>query len=309
MKINQGILFAFGAYGIWGFLPVFWKALQEVPAPQILSHRILWSFFLLLGVLALRGEVRPLRTAMNSHRLRLVLIVAALLLGLNWLIYIWAVNAGFIVETSLGYFINPLVNVLLGVVFLRERLRLMQWVPIALAAAGVLYMTIATGVFPWISLVLAFSFAMYGLLKKLAPVGALQGLTAETGVLVLPSFVFLGYLLSQGEPIFGPADPLTIGLLMFSGGLTAVPLLLFGGAARRINLSTLGLIQYIAPSIQLLLGVLVYNEPFSLDRAIGFSLIWIALFIYSVEGVLFMRRSGIDMRTKRQSQKLTTGKD
>jgi chloramphenicol-sensitive protein RarD len=307
VKINHGILFAFGAYGLWGFLPVFWKALQEVPAPQILSHRILWSFFLLLGVLALKGEIHPLKRAMHSTRLRLVLIIAALLLGLNWLIYIWAVNAGFIVETSLGYFINPLVNVLLGVVFLRERLRLMQWIPIALAAAGVLYMTLSTGVFPWISLVLAFSFAMYGLLKKLAPVGALQGLTAETGVLVLPSFVFLTYLTFQGEPIFGPADPFTVGLLIFSGGLTAVPLLLFGGAARRINLSTLGLIQYIAPTIQLLLGVLVYQEPFSLDRAIGFSLIWIALFIYSIEGIVTMRKSRLIQKRKETPKKIRLG--
>jgi chloramphenicol-sensitive protein RarD len=304
VKINHGILFAFGAYAIWGFLPAFWKALQEVPAPQILSHRILWSFFLLIAVLALRKEVRPLRISMHSTRLRLVLIIAALLLGLNWLIYIWAVNAGFIVETSLGYFINPLVNVLLGVVFLRERLRLMQWVPIALAAAGVLYMTVSTGVFPWISLVLAFSFAMYGLLKKTASVGALQGLTAETGVLVLPSFVFLAYLVSQGEPVFGPGDPLTVGLLLFSGGLTAVPLLLFGGAARRINLSTLGLIQYIAPSLQLLLGVLVYHEPFSIDRAVGFSLIWIALIIYSGEGIIFMRRSGRRQKVKSQTENM-----
>jgi chloramphenicol-sensitive protein RarD len=308
VKINRGILFAFGAYGIWGFLPAFWKALQEVPAPQILSHRILWSFFLLVGVLAIRKEIRPLKTASASTSIRLALTAAALLLGTNWLIYIWAVNAGFIVETSLGYFINPLVNVLLGVVFLRERLRPLQWVPIALAAAGVLYMTLATGVFPWISLALAFTFAMYGLLKKLAPIGALQGLTAETGVLVVPSFVFLGYLLSRAEPIFGPGDPVTVGLLLFSGGLTAVPLLLFGGAARRINLSTLGLIQYIAPSIQLLLGVLVYNEPFSLDKAVGFSMIWTALFIYSVEGIIFMRRTGIEERKKRDPQSLTEGK-
>jgi chloramphenicol-sensitive protein RarD len=308
VKINHGILYAFGAYGIWGFLPAFWKALQAVPAPLILSHRILWSFILLLGVLALRGEIRPLRSATASKSIRMILTAAALLLGVNWLVYIWAVNAGFIVETSLGYFINPLVNVLLGVVFLRERLRLMQWAPIALAAAGVLYMTFSTGVFPWISLLLAFTFAMYGLLKKLAPIGALQGLTAETGVLVLPSFAFLVYLLSQQEPIFGPGDPLTVGLLLFSGGLTAVPLLLFGGAARRINLSTLGLIQYIAPSIQLLLGVLVYNEPFSIHRAIGFSLIWTALFIYSVEGIVFMRRSGLEQQRKKDSAKIPEGK-
>lgn len=258
-----------------------------------------------MAVLAIRGEVRPLRNATTSTRIRLVLVAASLLLGTNWLIYIWAVNAGFIVETSLGYFINPLVNVLLGVVFLRERLRLMQWAPIALAAAGVLYMTIATGVFPWISLALAFSFAMYGLLKKVTPVGALPGLTAETGVLVLPSIAFLLYISSQGEPLFGPGDPLTVGLLLFSGGLTAVPLLLFGGAARRINLSTLGLIQYIAPSTQLLLGVLVYHEPFSLDKAVGFSLIWMALFIYSIEGIIFMRRTGMEISRNRESQKIS----
>lgn len=289
--MNRGVLNAIGAYVIWGFLPIYWKALQQVPALQILNHRVVWSLVFLAILISARKNWAPLRQAIRQPKIVLVYALAACLLAVNWLTYIWGVNAGFIVETSLGYFINPLVNVLLGVLFLREKIRPLQWIPIGMAAAGVLYLTFSYGSLPWIALVLAFTFALYGLLKKTAPLGSLHSLTLETGILFVPSLLYLLYVGLQGSGVFIEYDSLTNFLLIFTGVVTAVPLLLFGSAARSINLSLLGLLQYIAPTCQFLIGVLIYNEPFTQARLIGFSIIWAALFLYWLESFLAHRQA------------------
>jgi chloramphenicol-sensitive protein RarD len=215
--------------------------------------------------------------------------MAAVLISINWLTYIWAVNAGFIVETSLGYFINPLLSVLLGVVFFRERLRPWQWAAIALATAGVVYLTFAYGSLPWIALTLAATFGAYGLVKKTAPLGSLHGLTLETSVLLVPAIMFLVYSDRAGNGALFNSGAISDALLMGAGIITAVPLLLFSSAARRIPLSLIGILQYIAPTLQFLLGVLVYKEPFTATKFMGFGIVWVALIIYGVEGLMTYR--------------------
>jgi chloramphenicol-sensitive protein RarD len=289
--MNKGILFAIGAYGIWGLLPIYWKTIDIVPAPQILSHRIVWSFIFLVIVLLMKKDLSTFTRVVQSKKTLAIFTLAAVLIGVNWLTYIWAVNAGYIVETSLGYFINPLVSVLFGVIFLGEKLRPLQWAPIILAATGVLYLTISYGALPWIALVLAFTFGLYGLIKKTAPLNSLHGLSLETGILFLPALFYLFYAEGQGTGLMGHADWLVTILLIFTGIATALPLLLFASAARKINLSTLGILQYIAPTMQFLIGVLMYGEPFTQSRLFGFSIIWTALLIYTFEGVLERRRS------------------
>ncbi len=287
---RHGMALAVCAYLLWGVLPVYWKALQGVPAPQILAHRVVWSFVLLIGLVLARREWKVLR---NQASLRIVAVysLAAVLLSVNWLTYIWAVNAGRIVETSLGYFINPLVSVLLGVLFLRERLRRAQWLAVLLAASGVGYLTWQHGTLPWVALVLAFSFAMYGFLKKTAPLGALHGLTFETAILWLPAVAYLASAEARGAGALGHVSPGSNLLLVFTGVVTALPLLMFAAAARRITLSTIGLLQYVAPTCQLLIGVAVYHEPFDRARLVGFALIWTALVLYSADSLWRMRRA------------------
>ncbi|PWH13851.1 MAG: EamA family transporter RarD [Anaerolineae bacterium] len=286
---KKGLLLAFGTYLIWGVFPIYWKWLKNVAALELLSHRILWSFvFLFLFVLVTRQGQAVLANLRNRQIVRMYL-VAALLIGLNWLVYVWAVNAGFIVETSLGYFINPLISVSLGVLFLRERLRPLQWLPVGLAALGVAYLTFAYGRLPWIALVLAFSFGIYGLVKKVAPLGSVYGLTLETGILFLPALLYLGAQEATGKAAFLHTDLITNLLLVGAGIVTTVPLLMFASAAHRIPLSMIGLMQYLAPTLQFLLGVLVYKEPFSASQAIGFGLVWTALVIFWVENWISQR--------------------
>ncbi|HCE17391.1 MAG TPA: EamA family transporter RarD [Anaerolinea thermolimosa] len=288
--MNKGILYGIAAYAIWGVFPVYWKFLQGVPALQIMTHRIVWSFIFVSILVSLRHGWKDIFGRL-TRRMVLLYLLAGCLLAVNWLVYIYSVNAGFIVESSLGYFINPLVNVLLGVIFLRERLRPLQWVPVGLAGVGVLYLTISYGHLPWIALALAFSFGFYGLLKKLAPLGSLPGLTVETAVIFLPA---LGYLLAMewtGSGSFGHVDLLQNTLLVLTGVVTAVPLLFFAEGARRIPLAMMGLLQYLAPTLQFLFGVLVYGEPFTPQRMVGFSIIWLALLLYSVEGLVEHRRA------------------
>lgn len=287
--MNKGIWYAIGAYVFWGLFPIYWKWLHQVPALQLLGHRIGWSFLLLLAVILATQQWRAFRAAALTRRVLLIYLVAALLIGVNWLTYIWAVNAGFIVETSLGYFINPLLSVLMGVIFLRERLRPMQWLPIGLAAAGVLYLTFAYGALPWIALTLAFSFGLYGLIKKVAPLGSLYGLTLETGILFLPALVYLVYAEAAGTAAFLHTGAGSALLLIGAGAVTTIPLLMFASAAQRIPLSLVGILQYIAPTLQFLLGVLVYHEPFDRAHFIGFSIVWAALIIFGVEGFLARR--------------------
>jgi chloramphenicol-sensitive protein RarD len=290
VRMKRGILFAIGAYLIWGFMPVYIKQLEGVPPLQILGHRIVWSFlFLAIVIVALR-QTASLRKVVKGKRVLGIYLAAALLLAANWLTYIIAVNEGHVVESSLGYFINPLVSVLLGVVFFHERLRKWQWAAVGIAALGVLYLTVDYGRLPWIAIILALTFGLYGLVKKAAPLGALHGLTLETALLFVPALAYLAWQGYQGVGAFGSGDPRLSGLLAMAGLITAIPLLMFGSAARSIPLSMVGLLQYIAPTCQFLLGVLVYNEPFSAARLVGFMIIWTALVILWVEGYLYRKK-------------------
>lgn len=287
--MNKGIFYGVGAYLLWGLLPIFWKSLHHVPALEILAHRMVWSLAFVVVLLAAQGHWRWLMPVLRNGRVLLTFTVSALLLSLNWFIYIWAVNAGHIVETSLGYFINPLLNVLLGMLFLKERLRPGQLVAVIVAVIGVLYLTLQYGSLPWIALTLAGSFGVYGLLRKTATLNSLEGLTLETLVLFPPALAYLVYLELVGSAAFGHVSLATTLLLVFGGVATALPLLLFASGARRVTLTLMGILQYIAPTMQFLIGVFLYHEPLDRYRLIGFSLIWLALAIYSLEGVL---RSG-----------------
>lgn len=289
--MNKGVIYAAGAYIIWGLLPIYWKALGDVPAAQILSHRITWSLAFVGLVLTVSHNWRWLRGTLHRPRVLLLFALSGTLLGINWFTYIWAVNAGFIVETSLGYFINPLVNVLLGYLLLKERLRLTQWLALALALAGVLYLTFSYGAFPWIALTLAFSFGTYGFIRKTASLNSAEGLFLETVLLFLPAIGFLLLAEFRGTGAFGHASLTTNLLLIGSGIATSVPLLLFASGARRITMTTLGLLQYIAPTLQFLIGVLIYKEAFGLSRLIGFGMIWLALIFYTAESLVNRRRS------------------
>lgn len=286
--MKKGLLYALGAYGLWGLFPLYWKFVKHVPALQVIGHRIGWSFVLLILVVLATGQWRQIRSFL-TRRVLAVYLATGLLLSVNWLIYVWGVNEGYIVETSLGYFINPLLSVLLGVVFLRERLRLAQWLPIGLATAGVIYLTLTYGRLPWIALSLAFSFGLYGLVKKLAPLGSLHGLTLETGMVFVPAIAYLLFAELRGEGHFLHDGLATDLFLMGAGAVTTVPLLMFASAVQRIPLTMVGLMQYIAPTIQFLIGVSVYKEPFDQTRLIGFSLVWVALVIFWVENYLAHR--------------------
>jgi len=284
--MKGGVLAAIVAYTLWGILPVYWKALQAVPALEILAHRTVWSLAFVLLLLAARRQWDWLRQARKRPRMLLVFGLTTCLLGANWFTYIWAVNSGHVVDSSLGYFINPLFSVLLGVLFLGERLRPGQGLAIAFALAGVLFLTVAYGAFPWIALTLAGTFGLYGLLRKTASLGSLEGLALETALLSVPTLAYLLALESAGTGSFGHTGATTSLLLAGAGVVTAFPLLMFAYAARNVTLATVGILQYIAPTLQFLLGVLVYGEPFSQDRLIGFAAIWVALAIYSLEGLL-----------------------
>ncbi|MEN9935413.1 MAG: hypothetical protein RLZZ387_1992 [Chloroflexota bacterium] len=283
--MNRGILYAAGAYLCWGLLPLYWKALHDVPVFETMAHRIVWALLVALVLVAARRHWGGLGAAFRSGRTLVTFAASALLLSVNWFVYIWAVNTGHIVETSLGYFINPLVNVLLGVLFLKERLRLPQGAAVAVALGGVLYLTVEYGAFPWIAITLALSFGVYGLLHKLAPLNALDGFAFETLLMTPPALAFLAYQEMAVGGAFVHAGPDITALLVGAGLVTAVPLLLFSAGARRIQLTTLGILQYIAPTMQFLLGVLVYGEPLTPQRLVGFCLIWLALAIYTVDGI------------------------
>ena len=278
-----GALCAFLAFFIWGMSPLYWKALGAIPAFEIIMHRVLWSFLFLLPVLFLQHQFDRFKLALSTHSTRWILLVTTLLVGGNWLVYIWAVNHDLILQTSLGYFISPLVSILLGLVFLRERLRPMQQIAVLLAAGAMFYLGIHYGQFPWIAIYLAVTFALYGLIRKIAPVGALVGLAVETLFLSPVALGYLLYLHVSGRGAFLHINWHTDFLLMGAALLTALPLLLFTMGARRIHLSTLGFIQYTTPTCSFLLAVFYYVEPFDTAQLITFSLIWTALAIYSAD--------------------------
>jgi chloramphenicol-sensitive protein RarD len=287
--MRKGVTLGIAAYVAWGLLPVYWKAVEVVPTLEILSHRFVWSFVFVSGVLALRRRWNWLRGL--GRRSLVMLFGAGALLALNWGTYIWAVNDGRIVETALGYFINPLFNVVLGVAVLHERLRRLQWTAIGIAAAGVGYMTVRLGTVPWVAFTLALTFGLYGLVtKKVRGVGPLQSLTVETALLFIPAVVYLTTLQVRGDAAFGGDGLRVTVLLALTGVATATPLLLFNAAARRIPLSLVGLLQYIAPSIAFVLGITVYGEVVGTDRLIGFLCVWAALALYTAEGLSHRRR-------------------
>jgi len=285
-----GLMYAASAFLIWGLSPVYWKALGTVPALEITMHRVVWSFFFLMCLILLQRRRHEFAGVLKNGRMLLTLLSTAILVSANWLLYIWAVNNNYMLQASLGYYINPLVNVVLGLLFLRERLRRPQILAVMLAAGGVLYLTIAYGEFPWIALTLALSFGLYGLIRKVAPVGALVGLAVETMLLSPPAVIYLIYLNSQGvDTILRVSLKLDL-LLIGCAPLTAAPLLFFTLGAKRLYLSTLGLMQYIGPSGMFLLAVFYYNEPFSTSQVWTFAMIWAALVIYSTDSVIYYRR-------------------
>ncbi|PSJ37568.1 EamA family transporter RarD [Sphingomonas deserti] len=300
-QARGGLLLGFSAYLLWGVLPLYFKAIHAVGPIEIVSHRIVWSLFFLGALATVWKKWSGIRAALATPRLVMTLMLTASLIGVNWLVYIYAVVSGHVLEGSLGYYLNPLVNVLLGVVLLKERLSLFQKLAVGLAAVGVAILAAGAGSALWISLTLAATFASYGYFRKVAPVDALEGLSIET-ILLCP--LALGYLLwvqNTGESGF-LRDRTTDILLILGGAITAVPLLLFTAAARRLPYSTLGFLQYVAPSLQFLLAVLVFGEPLTTSHLICFGLIWTALVVFIVEGVRAGRAS---MQARREEAALS----
>lgn len=284
--MNIGIVYAGLAYACWGLFPLYFRQLASISPMEVLVHRIVWSLIFMFMVLAVRRHWAWLGQTIRQPKVLGAFAVSALLLSANWLTYIWSVMHGHVIDASLGYFITPLVNVLLGYTVLKERLRPAQWTAVGLAAVGVLWLAIQGGQFPWIALVLACTFGGYGLMRKIASLGALEGLALETMLLAPPALLILAIWVGRGQSSFPADSSLVNTMLVGIGPVTAIPLLLFAAGARRIRLSTLGLLQYIGPTIQFTLGVWLFNEPFSGPRIVGFLLIWAALLIYSVESVL-----------------------
>jgi chloramphenicol-sensitive protein RarD len=286
-----GLAAAMGAYFIWGFLPVFFKQLSHVPALEIIAHRILWAVPLLLVIMAFRRQLSEYWRAISSWNTLRWMLVSAVLMSSNWLLYVWAVNSGQILAASLGYFLNPLLNILLGTLFLGERLNRTQWVAVGVATAGVAILAVGAVGTLWISLSLAGSFAIYGLIRKMAPVGSVPGLAIETSLL-LPIAIGAAWYFAEQPAHPGWGSDMRTSLILAAGGVvTAVPLLLFATAARKLPYSVMGFIQYIGPTIQFLLGVFLYGEALSGPRMICFVLIWGALAIFSWDGIRRMRGS------------------
>jgi len=286
-----GVGAAFTAFSLWGIYPLYFKALSQVPAFEILSHRIFWTVIFLGLFIILSGRGHHVRDVLHNKRLLATLLLSSLLVSINWLVFIWAVGHDRVLETSLGYFINPLVSVALGMIFLKEKLRLWQWLAVGMSVLGVANLIGQLGTVPWVSLSVAISFGLYGLIRKIAVVDAYTGLFVETTLIMPPVLIFLIYIGVQGTGMFGFDDIKLDGLLMMSGVLTATPLVLFAIAAKRLRLSTLGFLQYIAPSGHFILAVFIYNEPFTDAHKITFGMIWLALAIYTVDNITARRKS------------------
>jgi len=290
--MNSGALYALLAFGIWGLYPLYLRELASVSSLEIVLHRSAWSLVFLLGVLAVLRRWAWLGELVKSPRQMLMPLASGLLLALNWLLYVYAVQSAQVVEASLGYFINPLISVCLGVVVLRERLKRIQWVAVAFAAAGVMWLTWHTGRLPWLGLALAATFAVYGLLRKTSVLGPLEGLTLETLLIAPVVLPWLAWLTATGTGSLSTASPLLMFWLVLAGPLTAVPLMLFAAAARRLKLATVGLFQYLSPSLQLAIGVVIFGEPFDGQRLAGFVLIWTGLAVYTAHSLAMSRRAG-----------------
>ena len=279
-KFNKGLLFGISAYIIWGLLPLYWKLVEEAGAYEILAHRGIWSLLICISLLALRKQLKSAYVMVRSSRTLSLLFLASGLLTINWGVYIWSVTVNRVVEAALGYYITPLINVTFGVLLLREKLRPAQWIAVALAAAGVVILTLGYGSLPWIALVLAISWGSYSLIKKSLNLGALETLSLETLFAFLPNLVFLFIIQGNGSAEFG--STWSISLLLFgAGAATVIPLLLFNGSTIRLPLSTVGLLQYITPTIMFFIGIFINNEDISMTKVIGFAFIWLALAVLS----------------------------
>jgi chloramphenicol-sensitive protein RarD len=298
---RQGVLLGLGAWVMWGFFPLYWPLLEPAAATEILAHRILWSLVVVAVVVVGLRRRAALRRTLADRRTRRLLALASVLITVNWGTYIWGVNHHHVVETSLGYFINPLVSVLMGVLLLGERMRRLQWVALGIAALAVLALTVEYGRPPWIALTLAFSFGSYGLVKKKADAGALESLVVETMVISPVALAYVVFLTATGASTFGSHGAGHVLLMMGTGLITVLPLLCFGGAATRIPLSTLGLMQYLTPSVQFMLGLVVFHEPMPAMRWAGFALIWVALVIFTVSSLQNRQRTRRDAATAAES--------
>jgi chloramphenicol-sensitive protein RarD len=280
---RSGVAYGLGAYIAWGFIPLYFKAVAFVHPVEVLAHRILWSLVFLVLIQWGRGRLGKVAEILRDRRSLGILSVTTILIAVNWLVFIWSVFNGRLLEASLGYFINPLVSVLLGFVFLKERLRLWQWLAVGLATVGVIFLAVGTGTMPWIALVLACTFGLYGLLRKIARPGGVTGLAVETLLLAPLALAWLGYSAYSGSLIFGVAGERATLILLAAGPVTALPLVWFTEGARRLRLATIGFMQYLAPSLQFLLAVLVFREPFGGVQAMSFVMIWAALLLYSID--------------------------
>jgi len=283
--VGKGFLAALGAFVIWGAFPLYFHPLRQVSSVQVIAHRVVWSCLFVLAWIGIRGQMPSLRATLANRSVVWRLAVSATLITINWLTYVWGVTHGHVVETSLGYFIGPLVNVMLGVTLLSEKLSPAQWLAVGLAVAGVSYLTVMTGSLPWIALTLAFSFASYGLIRKVVKVESLPGLATETLLLAPFAAAYLLWCESAGVGALGHAAPAVDALLIGSGPVTAIALFLFAYGTRLLPYSTVGVLQYITPTLQFICGVFVLQEPFERARAVGFTIIWAALLIYAGEGL------------------------
>jgi chloramphenicol-sensitive protein RarD len=281
--MNIGVVFASLAYIFWGLFPLYFKQVADVPSLEVVMHRTVWSMIFVLLVLTVMKRWAWIGALRQQPRVLGAFALSALLLSTNWLVYVWAVQNGHVLDASLGYFMLPLINVALGLVFLHERPRRGQWFAVSVAAAGVLWLALQTAHFPWVALVLALSFGFYGLMRKVAPLGALEGLALETMMLAPIGAVALGFWTLSGQGVLAQGNMTELSWLVLAGPLTAIPLLLFAAGARRIPMTTMGILQYISPTLQFGLGIWAFNEPLQPARLFGFVLIWIALLIYTLE--------------------------
>ncbi|MCO7176164.1 EamA family transporter RarD [Sporolactobacillus kofuensis] len=296
-----GAIYSLSAYFMWGLFPLYWMLIHQISALEILAHRIFWSLILMLGLLAVTRTfgkfLKQLKELIAKPKLLFCVFIASVLITVNWLIYIWAVNNGHVIESSMGYYINPLISILLGIIFLKEKLTIWQFVAFLLAAMGVLIETVNYGHFPWIALMLALTFGFYGLAKKLIHIEPSLELTLETLLIVPAALFYLLYLQQTGVAAFGHSSWLINLLLIGTGVVTAVPLLFFAEGAQRISLTMIGFFQYVAPTLQLLIGITIYREPFHVVQLIAFSFIWVALVIFTLSATLFNRDHPVLLRT------------
>jgi chloramphenicol-sensitive protein RarD len=296
---SVGILYAILAYTTWGFLPLYWKLLEVVPAGQILAHRIIWSFLFIAGLLFISHRWHHVSNILSSRTNRFAIIACAFFISANWYIYIWAVNANHVIEASLGYYINPLISILMGMLFLQEKLNRWQLIAVLFAFLGVLILTIQFGRLPWIAIILAVSFACYGLIKKLANLDSVTGLLLETLLVVPVALIYLTMKYKTGAGVIGHVSWDVTLLLIGTGVITALPLIWFANGAKAIPLSTIGFIQYLSPSITLLLGVFVFKEAFTITHLLSFTFIWLALLLYSLSKTHWMKQVVVSKEIKK----------